>query len=162
MAMKTQQLTTALKPILIGAGFAKKGESFFRKTAHFWQVINWQTSQDAIAGKYKFTVNIGLHDLRLSKLLGEEEQRPDVWDCHYRIRLGQLLPEKGEKWWIVPDGSLDQSVIDEFDSMIRDIVIPFFDGFDSAESLLSIWKSGPSPGQTNVMRERFISLLDAA
>lgn len=161
MAATIARITKALEPLFRERGFARKGNSFVRKNEHFWLIVNWQKSTDSAPGQTKFTINIGVHDLRLAGLEGETlETPPDVWRCHYRTRLGRLMSENDDKWWTVLNGVSEDSAVVELADAIRAYLLPFFVKFRIPEALLNIWKTGQSPGQTNAMREKFIGLLE--
>lgn len=142
------------------AGFKKKGDSFIRKNEFYWQIVNWQKSKDSTKDVIKFTLNIGVHSVVLSKIEEDNfEQRPDIWSCHYRQRVGFLMPILQDFWWNFSLSAPAVSLNDEFGKLLNEIILPFFEEFSEPDSLLRIWKSGISPGQTDFKRLKYIDLL---
>jgi hypothetical protein len=155
-----QELLSQLDDYFESEGFRHKKVTYSKNTEHHCQLVNWQISTDDLPGKIKFTINIGVHDLKLAKIL-EEDGRPDVWDCHFRQRVGFFLPEHNDKWWVV-DSTLPvpQALVDELKSVLKEFVIPFLSRFSARDDLLNLWKTGVAPGQTDRQRLNFIDLLE--
>ena len=140
--------------------YRRKKTTYRKQNEHYELLVNWQISNDDLPGKIKFTINVGVHDLRLAKIL-EEEGGPDIWDCHLRQRVGFLMPERQDKWWIV-DATLPVSdvLVEELKLVSQTYVLPFLPGFSARDDLLELWRSGIAPGQTDRQRLYFISLLE--
>jgi hypothetical protein len=157
------ELLTALVTCPELIGFKLNGNTFSKKSDYYWFLIDWQTSRDQIDGHIKFTVNLGIHDLRLAAVLDEvpDGRRLDVWSCHLNERIGFLLPERKDKWWIVPATTpVSSELVSEFKSLLSMYVAPFFSKFSERDDLLNLWKSGVAPGQTDRRRIEFIDRLE--
>ncbi|MDN2700410.1 DUF4304 domain-containing protein [Janthinobacterium sp. SUN100] len=154
------ELLSGLDDYFESEGFRRKKVTYSKNTEHQWQLVNWQISTDDLPGKIKFTINVGVHNLELAKIL-EEDGKPDVWDCHLRQRVGFLLPEHSDKWWIVDSTSpIPQALVDELRGILREYVMPFLSGLSAKDDLLDLWKTGVSPGKTDRQRLNFINLLE--
>lgn len=155
-----QELLSELDASLEAENFRRKKATYVKRNGNFWLLANWQLSKDDLVGKVKFTINVGVHDLRLAKIL-EESNPPDIWDCHLRQRIGFLMPEHEDKWWIVdPTLPISIALIDEFKAVLGNYVLPFLSRFTERDDLLNLWRSGIAPGQTDRQRVYFISLLE--
>lgn len=153
------ELLSELDAFFEAENFRRKKVTYTKRNDNFWLLVNWQISTDDLPGKVKFTINAGVHDLRLAKLL--EEASPDIWDCHLRQRVGFLLPEHQDKWWIV-DSTLpiSSTLVEELKEVLCKYVLPFLSRFTERDDLLNVWRSGIAPGQTDRQRLYFISLLE--
>ncbi len=164
MMLETDAYSELLKSqnkILGKNGFKRKGSAFARKNKHYWHVIGWQKSRESRKEMAKFTLNIGVNNLKLAAIEGNDVDKfPDVHACHYLQRVGFLMPVREDHWWEVSNVKLDLLLEAELSELLITIVFPFFEGFVAADSLLDLWKNGKSPGQTDFTRKRYISLLD--
>jgi Domain of unknown function (DUF4304) len=154
------ELIKSQSKLLINQGFKKKGFIFASKQECFWHVVGWQKSKESNNRIVKFTLNIGLHNLKLAEIEGNDpDMFPDIWACHYLERVGVLMPVGKDCWWEISSEKLDATLDDEFAKLFNTVVFPFFERFNEANSLLDLWQTGVSPGQTDYARQRYISLL---
>lgn len=154
-----QDLLLTLDASLASEGFRRKKSTYVKKSDYYLYFVNWQISNDDLPGKIKFTINIGVHDLTLAKIL-EADAFPDVWDCHLNERIGFLMPEQDDKWWIVEVISpVSDHLSDEMLSVVKKYVLPYFSKFSKSEDLREMWATGIAPGQTDRQRLYFIELL---
>lgn len=155
-------LLATLDDYLFQEGFRRKKTTYGKKTEYYWLVINFQISTDDLPGKLKFTLNIGILDLRLAELLEEPVKVcPDVWACHMRERIGFVMPEHFDKWWVIDAQSpVSNDVTNEFLKILRDFVVPYTNRFSKKDDLLNLWKTGVSPGITDRQRINFIEMLE--
>lgn len=156
------EFVTELDPYLKVEGFRRKNLTYGKKTENYWLLIHWQISTDDIQGCLKFTINVGVHDLKLAARLEEDvSQCPDIWGCHLRQRIGFLLPEHHDKWWVVDLSlSVSSKLVDEFKALLKNCILPFLSQFSAKDDLLNLWKTGVAPGQTDRQRQSFIGFLD--
>lgn len=143
-------------------GFKKKNNIFYKKNEKYWFVIHFQLSKDDVGKKIKFTINIGVHNIKLEFLDGGGNNNiPDIWKCHLRQRIGFFLPLKEDKWWICEtDSAALYSVCAELCDDMNNFVFPYFNNYSSDEDILSLWKSENSPGLTKMQRISFIELME--
>jgi hypothetical protein len=141
-------------------GFKRAGSTFYLDRGASVGLIDFQKGKST-KEELIFTVNLGVYVRPVAKLFhpADVKDRPDIWDCHWRIRLGYLLPEQGDKWW--SSGSLvelDPS-ISEIDHGLTKYGVPeLLRVLDPAE-LRNDWLDGRSPGLTDMQRLLNVSVL---
>ena len=91
-----------LGPGLRAAGFAGSGQDFHRQVAGNWAAINVQRHRGSTADELRFTINLGTASsaVRIEDGHAPDEPAREI-DCHWRIRLGRLLPDARDRWWTV-------------------------------------------------------------
>jgi hypothetical protein len=113
-------------------GFRKNARTFNRKLEHgIIQVINFQLSQSQYGN---FTVNLGVcvEGLHLLQYPEEEKKFHKEYECHIRMRLGQLL-KNTDYWWNFSDEKINVS-----EEIISDIDVKVLDWFASLDSIEKI------------------------
>ena len=157
--------TTLLKdmvgPELKEHGFSKKGPTFYLWCKDNWGLINFQKSSSSTNESITFTVNLGVASSRLLKFFSsvKETGKPSIWDCHWRERLGILLPEHNDKWWVLYRETDLESLHNLLSRNLRELVIPEIARYIGDEQLRDLWLEGKSPGLTNVQRLLYLSVL---
>src|SRR5262245_18236185 len=81
-------------------------ESFVRKRNLFvrdWsEAILWvelQKSRDATHDCFRFTINLGAFLPALAEAVGEPIREIEIFNGHWQLRLGELLPSPEDRWW---------------------------------------------------------------
>ena len=77
---------------------------------------------------------------------------PPPEKCHWRQRLGYLLPAQSDMWWSVHDEQSARSLCDEIASELIDIALPKVEAIASSEALIRSWKEGRGQGLTEYER----------
>jgi hypothetical protein len=109
----------------------------------------------------RFTVNIGISVDALRDVVAvagrtSSSELPAPEKCHWRQRLGHLLPAQTDVWWSVSDKQTAQSVCDEIAAGLIDIAAPKVEAIASSEALVRSWQDGIGQGLTEY--ERRVSL----
>src|SRR5262245_1132211 len=104
-------VTAEWKTALTERGFQKRGHRFRRIHEDAVWMIQGQSSSASSAAGLKMTVNLGVFVPRRYRVNGWRDEAPE-WptdsDCHYRTRLGSVMPEKTDLWW---DADSDETAI---------------------------------------------------
>ncbi len=148
--------------IMKRAGYTKRGTSFRIEGDGNVRIINFQRSSDSSASMIKFTVNLGVVSGELLRKWDSEKDlaKEDIWGAHLRCRIGELALANEDRWWAVT--SLPVAGIGgEVANLIATLVIPFLQQHARDVDLVSLWKTGRSPGLTEGQRVRNLILLDA-
>ncbi len=152
----TGKIDETLKPF----GYRKKGNTFYCRQNGNLAIINLQKSVNSNKEKIVFTINIGICSELLKKQNGQSEAIPDIDECHWRMRIGYLLPEKNDRWWTISNIDDISKISDEIKNALETAVLPIIKKVSSDDSLISIWKSGEAPGLTELERiENLLGLL---
>jgi hypothetical protein len=136
-------------------GFSRKGESFYCTINNNTGVINFQKSRDT-SDIVKFTINLGICSNAIKLLLEPDSNNSTtISECHWKERIGMLLPNKVDFWW-----ELYPHDFFKINSMIEEVLIkkaiPKIEELIKDESLEEYWLNGNYGGLTEL--ERFINL----
>ena len=77
---------------------------------------------------------------------------PPLLDCHLQQRAGILLPERGDKWWLLNANHSTQDCISEIKTALEQWVVPYLKKSISDTGLMDLWAKGISPGLTDFGR----------
>src|SRR4051812_20433076 len=113
-----------LKPL----GFRKVGNTWVR-SGEWPQVINVQLSKWNSSTQAQFTLNLGLFIKELHVASEGLPSKGDLkeYDCDVRTRIGELFPDKEDKWWKVTSGADAGQLADEVFAGIEQFGLPWFD-----------------------------------
>jgi len=140
------EINTILKPY----GFNKNGQTFFYKNNDGnVGVIDFQKARSSDASSTLFTINLGVYTNAL-KLFDSFDinSKPSVSDCHWRKRVGFLMPVNQDYWWEINENSNLSDLINEIANVLRYLAIPEIQKSISDEYLEKSWMEGISDGLT--------------
>jgi len=149
-----KELINLVDSFLGKKGFLRNGSCFYIKNNKNWGLIDFQKSKNNTDDEIKFTINIGIYSSALFEFFSPDspEKKPSIEDCHWRMRLGFLLPNNKDLWWIIRKGQSLDSLASELMTYIENLAIPMMMEHISDEKLLNEWLSGKSPGLTDIQR----------
>jgi hypothetical protein len=96
-----------LQPSLKVSGFRKQALTFYRRVQGNYAIIQLQKSRHSTASMVEFTINLGVFSPRVQQGLEQYIWVPDVKkvptepNCHLRLRIGRLMPERPDPWWAI-------------------------------------------------------------
>ena len=149
------QLHTLLKPI----GFRKKQQCFSAEQGDTVLFIQMQSSKKSTKNVLVVTINLGI----FSRIVAESVRNtraPNVYDAHWRARIGSLMPDESDKWWEVQSSDEAHLCGTEITSILTNRALPQMRGLASTDLLKSLWEKGKSPGLTDYQREQYLQALD--
>jgi hypothetical protein len=135
------EMKALLKPI----GFRKKGQTFWRELAGVIHLINLQSSSASTSSSAKVTVNIAV---LAPQALNSWDSPYSVWSAQWRARLGELSPDKREKWWQLHDLGSARGVANQIVTDLESFGLPALAEFASVSSLVSVLETGDGHGHT--------------
>jgi hypothetical protein len=161
VAESYKELIKAISFLLKEKGFSRKGSCFYLRQGNNWGLLNFQKSRKSTSSEALFTINIGVCSGRLLKFFSPDllEQKPSIDACHWRERVGFLLPERQDKWWVIQASEPFDSLADELRVCLVYVAIPAIEQHLSDDQLSSEWLSGKSPGLTDIQRLINLSVL---
>lgn len=152
-------LLATVAATLTQKGFQRSGNTFWSSSPGSWALIQFQRSTKSSAQQTTFTVNLGIASKALLKFLGKPERVPTIDECHWRQRIGFVLPDAADRWWqLMPDANA-ASVAGEVIKALTQFALPAIESHSSDASLRDTWISGRAPGLTEIDRLRFLSAL---
>lgn len=156
-----KELIKEISSLLKEKGFSRKGNCFYLQQGNNWGLLDFQKSRKSTADEVSFTINLGVCSGRLLEFFSPDslEQKPSIEACQWRERVGFLLPERQDKWWLVRDIEPLASLVDELKGCLVRVAIPAIEQHLSDELLCGEWSSGKSPGLTDIQRLMNLSVL---
>lgn len=144
---------------LKAAGFQKKGKNgFLRQCEDVLQFIEFQKSVKTSDSSLTFSINLGVYSQRLAR----EGEKPEVASCHWRTRLGNLMPAPQDRWWDVESEDDAGKASREVLSLLTDYGLPMLDQISSTSRLKELWRKNQSPGLTQFQRQEYLRMLEGS
>ena len=144
-------------PLMKHSAFRKRRHAFNRsRESGVVAVLNFQMGSSDPPGTYeipglkdnlygKFAVNLGIAFEEMSKIDLSSASKPfppflNEYECHLRLRLGQLATNNMENdvWWPLK-GDLDR-VGREVAGLIERVALPWLDRLDMRRAVLTAWE----------------------
>lgn len=156
-----KELIKEISSLLKEKGFSRKGNCLYLRKGDNWGLLDFQKSRKSTADEIIFTINLGVCSGRLLEFFSPDllEKKPSIEACHWRERVGFLLPERQDKWWLVRTTEPLDPLVDELKGCLVRVAIPAIEQHLSDEQLCSEWSSGKSPGLTDIQRLVNFSVL---
>ena len=148
-----------LKPLLNESGFKGRGNTFISMKDDVWSLINFQKSRKSSATEIIFTVNVGIASPDLFNFYAKEVKQPTIEDCHYRQRIGFLLPQHNDKWWNINSDTDMDSLCEDLKKCLSEYVFIELEKYSSNSALRDLWLSDKCPGLTDTQRLMNLSVL---
>jgi hypothetical protein len=149
--------TEALSPF----GYKKSGQILRKVVGDNVAIIEFQKSRDSNSAEIRFTINLAIVCGRLLDPERISLTKAKAMDGHFRIRIGEVLPVNDDLWWNVVADSDGGALAGEISNALIKYAVPNLEPYLDSRELLALWKSGSSPGLTDVQRLRYISEMEA-
>ena len=164
-AENLKHLKACLIKRLAPSGFIGAGDIVWCKVHDTVVVVEVQKDRKYnTKEEVRFTVNAGISVDALRDVVAaaggpSSSDVPPSERCHWRQRLGHLLPVQSDVWWSVRDEKSAQSVCDEIASGLIDVALPKVEAMASSEALVRSWQEGRGPGLTEYERRANLAKL---
>lgn len=147
--------------VLKERGYSRKGNIFYVRQNGNWGLIDFQKSRKSSVSETIFTINLGVCSHILAEFFKPEEvgRNPPIDACHWRQRIGMLLPNRDDKWWSITSQTSVEEFIQEIQTCLLDYGVAEIEKYIANEQLVSLWLSDQSPGLTDVQRLMNLSVL---
>lgn len=144
-----KSLIAGLTPFLKILGYSKSGDSFFHNQEGNTGILNFQKSRSTTSNYTLFTINLGVYSGALKIFDNFEiKSKPTISDCHWRKRIGYLMPDKLDYWWKIDDTTSLNKLTAEILDILKEHAVPEIEKYISNESLENSWMNGDSEGIT--------------
>ena len=116
-----KQLINEIDVLAKKKGFLRKRQYLYLKRDNNWGLIGFQKSRKSTANEITFIINLGVFSGNIQNFLSEEmsSEYPLIEDCHWRERLGSLLPNPEDKWWTIQEPVSFDSLVSELSVLIN-------------------------------------------
>lgn len=162
----TKTLLERLHAILKPCGFRKKGATFTRTIDDdVALLVNLQKSTGSDSASVRATVNLGVFSFVVSRACDHQDlwrhasATPSIWNCHWRERIGFLMPDPSDRWWTVTSVEEATKAGDEMGAALIRYGLPALDQVGSTDRLRALWARGESPGLSEKQREEYLAAL---
>ena len=138
-------------PVLRGRGFGGSGQDFHRRIDGNWAAINVQRYRYSTADDVRFTINLGTASTAVRDEDGFPPDEPArEINCHWRARIGDLLPKPADTWWSVRSDAPASRIAalgNTIAGHLADRAVPKLEVMASDEAILATVLDGePRPG----------------
>lgn len=141
----------ALRDSLKRRGYSKSGSTFRLRNPDTISIVSLQSSNSSSSSLVKVTVNLGVHIPALQDPQRTEKNR-SISSCHWRQRIGSLMPEKNDVWWSIQTPEEASSVATAITRAVEQFGLPAVEQVSTVAALKQLWESGHGPGLTEVER----------
>lgn len=143
-------------------GFTRRETTFYFRRQGNWGVVNFQQNPKADPETVEFTVNLGVASARLLDFFpppGPDNSAPEVWDCHWKVRLGQLLSGRSDQWWTIRANTNVVALGEELREQIVAPGLPAIERHLDDAVLRDLWLTEEPEGLTYVQRVMYLAVI---
>lgn len=161
------ELLTQVGSLLASHGFRRARTTFHRRLANGnWTIVNFQTSSKSSQTQVVFTINLGAASNLLARFFdGQRLSKPPTVDrCHWNTRLGFLLPDRQDIWWVIDRETDPNRIKKKVVNLLRDDALPILEVVSSDEGLRDLWlqRRESSPFVPDLTRYEYLIVLTTA
>ena len=146
-----------LKPM----GFRKTRTLFSADVTDVVLFIHLQASRMSTKDMLKVTVNLGIFSRTVAERL-RNTQEPNVYEAHWRYRIGAFLTFPRDKWWEVHSEAEAERCATKITSILAQKALPEMQRAASTESLKALWETGNCTGQNDFLRRQYLDALSGS
>jgi hypothetical protein len=154
-------LLSSLRAELRAAGFRSSGHRWTIESPETIGVLDFQRSSSSSRQSVRFTINLGVFSRPVARFLRSDSAHhaPRIEDCHWRQRIGLLLPQHSDHWWTISPECDLTALSEELRHVLREFAIPAVVSRLSAPALLNELQHGEISGVTKVDRMVYLIIL---
>ncbi len=148
-----------IRPYFQEHGFAAKKNTFFVRKSNNCGLVSFKKSSTSSANETIFTIDIGISSQRLKHFFSDTYNLPTIDQCHWRQRIGFLLPRGYDLWWTITSNTDLCNLCKTIKDILSMYAIPELETYMSDDSLRDLWLTGESPGLTDIERLLNLSVI---
>lgn len=148
-----------IKPLLVSCSFSSKGNTFISQKNDNWILLNFQKSHKSTANAVIFTVNLGVASSLILDFFSKAIRPTTIEDCHWRQRIGFVLPQHKDTWWTIKYGTDIPLLCNELQHILVAYALPELNIYSHDYNLRDLWLDDKAPGITDIQRLMFLSIL---
>jgi hypothetical protein len=122
-------------------------------------IVQFQRSGSSSAEVIRFTINLAVICGALPEPGQPALRRATSIHGHLRERIGMLLPSAQDAWWEVTESANVAELSERISGMVFDVGVPYVERYLDTNALMSLWRSGKSPGLTERQRLDYLARL---
>ena len=129
--------------LLRQSGFRKSGLKFSSIRAEAILLVSLQSSVGTTREVLRITCNLAI----VLHALGRRDNH-DIWDSHWKERIGYFMPEPRDHWWVCSTDDTARTAGREMAALLESQALPEMERLASRAAMIALWTSGRSPGLT--------------
>lgn len=154
------QLLADVNEVLVGFRFRRSGRIFRLAKDENVAVIDFQRSVKTTASRIVFTIHFGVWSRRVASFVSGNAipTKVDTADCHWRERVGFMMPQREDVWWSIESPADALAVTKEVQHALRQLT-PTLVALTDDHMLRDEWLADRSPGLTEIQRLSYLMIL---
>jgi hypothetical protein len=134
--------------------FRKSGLKFYSIRSEATLLVGLQSSVGSTREVLRITCNLAivLHALA-------SRDNHDIWNSHWRKRIGDFMPEPWDHWWICSTDETARRAGREMAELLENQALSEMEQLASRAAMIALWNSGRSPGLTEYQRAEYLREL---
>jgi uncharacterized protein DUF4304 len=130
--------------------FRKSGLKFYSIRSEANLLVGLQSSVGTTREALKITCNLAI----VLHALGSRDDH-DIWDSHWRKRIGDFMAEPRDHWWVCLDDETATEAGREMAALLESQALSEMEQLASRTAMIALWTSGRSPGLTEYQRAQY-------
>jgi hypothetical protein len=147
-------VATPISGLLKQREFRKSGFKFFSIRPEATLLVGLQSSVGTTPEVLRITCNLAI----VLHALGSRGNH-DLWNSHWRERIGYFMPERRDHWWVCSTDDTAMAAGREMAALIEGRALPEMERLASRAAMIALWTSGRSPGLTEYQCARYLRKL---
>ena len=131
--------------------FRKAGLKFYSTRPEATLLVGLQSSVGTTRKALRITCNLAivLHGL------GSHDNH-DIWNSHWRKRIGDFMPEPRDHWWVCSTDDTAGAAGREMATLLESQALSEMERLASRAAMIALWTSGHSPGLTKYQCAQYL------
>src|SRR5262245_25574776 len=143
-------VTAPISELLKQIGFRKSGLKFYSLRAEATLLVGLQSSVGTTREVLRITCNLAI----VLHALGSRDNH-DIWDSHWRKRIGDFMPDPRDYWWVCSTDDIARAAGREMAVLLEGEALSEMERLASRTAMIAFWTSGRSPGVTEHQRAQY-------
>jgi len=134
--------------------FRKSGLKFYSIRSEATLLVGLQSSVGTTREVLRITCNLAI----VLHALGSRDDQ-DIWDSHWRKRIGYFMPEPRDHWWVCSTDDTARAAGREMAALLESQALSEMERLASRTAMIALWTSGRSPGLTEYQCAQYLQEL---
>jgi hypothetical protein len=135
--------------------FRKSRLKFYAVRPEATLLVGLQSSVGSTREVMKITCNLAI----VLHALGSRDNH-DIWNSHWRKRIGYFMPEPRDYWWVCSNDDAARAAGREMVALLKGQALSEMERLGSLAAMIALWTSGSSPGLTEYQCAQYLQTLD--
>ena len=141
-------IITLLDASLEARGYLRTKSTFRKAGPDVDLVIDVQSAPASPSAAIDVTIELGAFAEKLEK----RDATTSAWPAHWRQRIGYVMPQGTDLWWVIDSADKAEAAGQQIVRYVERYALPALREVASLQGLEALWRSGHSPGLTDMQR----------